>query len=51
MLSAVRDHEATLIESERFYYNNYEYYNAFEDMEKEYKNDLSKLRFNLKRKS
>lgn len=51
MLQGARDHEETLRQSERFYYNNYEYYNDYEDLNNKYKNDLSKLRFNLHRKS
>jgi hypothetical protein len=51
MLQAMRDHEETLSQTERFYYNNYEYYNDYEDLTATYRNDLSKLRFNLHRKS
>ena len=51
MLQGIRDHEETLRQSERFYYNNYEYYNDYEDLSNTYRNDLSKLRFNLHRKS
>ncbi len=50
MLSDVRNHEKSLMDYERFYYNNYEYYNEFETLP-DYQNDLSKLRFNLSRKS
>jgi hypothetical protein len=50
MLSGTRDHEATLLDAERFYYSNYEYYNTYEDAEG-YQHDLSKIRFNLRRKS
>ena len=32
MLSGIRDHESSLSDSERFYYNNYEYYNTYEDL-------------------
>lgn len=31
MLSQIREHVDTLQESERFYYNNYEYFNTYED--------------------
>lgn len=50
MISAIRDHEATLLDAERFYYTNYEYYNTYEDLDG-YHHDLSKIRFNLRRKS
>lgn len=50
MLGVPRDHEQTLPDSERFYFNNYEYYNEWEVMEYLH-DDLSKLRFNCLRKS
>ena len=50
MLSFTKDHEKSLPDSERFYFNNYEYYNSAEPLS-DYENDLSKLRFNCERRS
>ena len=50
MLSGPRDHEESLPDSQRFYYNNYEYYNEVEPL-LDYQHDLSKLRFNSSRRS
>lgn len=50
MLGGARELQQTLTDYERVYYNNYEYYNQVEEM-KNYRNDLSKMRFNVCRNS
>jgi hypothetical protein len=51
MFSSLRNYSKHICESERFTYDNYEYYNIYENLDKSYSNDLSKYIYNCNRRS
>lgn len=51
MFSSLRNHSRNIEKCERFYYDNYEYYNIYENLEKDYKDDLSKFIYHCNRRS
>lgn len=51
MFSSLRNYSKNIDQCERFYYDNYDYYNIYENLEKDYKDDLSKFMYHCNRRS
>ena len=51
MFQHIHNYSSTITQSEKFYYDNFEYFNCYENLEKDYKDDLSKMIFHCNRKS
>lgn len=51
MFSSMVNHEKNLIYSERFSYDNYDFYNIYENLEEVYKDDLSKFIYHCNRRT
>lgn len=51
MFSSLRNYSKNMDKCERFYYDNFDYYNICENLEKDYKDDLSKFIFHSNRRS
>ncbi len=51
MLSSLRNYSKNIDKSERFYYDNYDYFNIYENLEKDYKDDLSKFIYHSNRRT
>lgn len=51
MFSSLKNYSKNIDQSERFYYDNYDYYNIYENIEKDYRDDLSKFTYHCTRRT
>lgn len=51
MFQHIRNHSQAITQTEKFYYDDYDYYNIYEVEEKEYKDDLSKFIYHCNRRT